>query len=155
MKPSVHLGRGLESREKPQMSNRPNPFVKTRRDHADETAEDYVEAIADIEIASGAFRVKDLAARMQVSHVTVTRILSRLTDAGLVARQPYGPVGLTPQGLEMAAASRARHKVVVAFLERIGVSNATAEHDAEGMEHHASKETLTAMRRYLGLIEDA
>jgi Mn-dependent DtxR family transcriptional regulator len=35
------------------------------------------------------------------------------------------------------------------------VSNATAEHDAEGMEHHASEETLAAMRRYLGLIEDA
>ncbi len=131
------------------MPNRPNPFAKTRRDHADETAEDYVEAIADIEMASGSCRVKDLSERMQVSHVTVTRILSRLSDAGLVAREPYGPVGLTPRGLEMAAASRTRHETVVAFLERIGVSNATAEHDAEGMEHHASKETLEAMRRYL------
>jgi DtxR family manganese transport transcriptional regulator len=138
----------------PQMPNRPNPFAKTRRDHADETAEDYVEAIADIEIASGSCRVKDLAERMQVSHVTVTRILSRLADGGLVAREPYGPVGLTPRGLEMAAASRTRHEIVVAFLERIGVSSATAEHDAEGMEHHASKETLAAMRRFLSRAED-
>ena len=36
-----------------QMSERPNPFAKTRRDHADETAEDYVEAIEDIEIEHG------------------------------------------------------------------------------------------------------
>ena len=54
----------------------------------------------------------------------------------------------------MAAASRTRHETVVSFLERIGVSNATAEHDAEGMEHHASKETLEAMRRHLRQPED-
>ena len=136
------------------MPNRPNSFAKTRRDHADETAEDYVEAIADIGIKSGSCRVKDLAERMQVSHVTVTKILSRPTDAGLIDRQPYGPVGLTASGLDMAAASRERHEIIVAFLERIGVSNVTAEHDAEGMEHHASKETLAAMRQFLNTNGD-
>ncbi|MAD18643.1 MAG: transcriptional regulator [Planctomycetaceae bacterium] len=131
------------------MSNRPNPFAKTRRDHADETAEDYVEAIEDIELELGACRVKDLATRMQVSHVTVTRILNRLTDAGLVTRTPYGPVGLSDAGLRMARASRDRHEIVVAFLRGIGVTSPTAERDAEGMEHHVSVETLAAMRRHI------
>ena len=98
------------------MNSRPNPFAKTRRDHADETAEDYVEAIEDIEIELGTCRVKDLAIRMQVSHVTVTRILNRLADEGLVTRIPYGPVGLSDSGREMARASRDRHEIVVAFL---------------------------------------
>ena len=132
------------------MNSRPNPFAKTRRDHADETAEDYVEAIEDIEIEHGVCRVKDLAARMQVSHVTVTRILNRLTEAGLVTRTPYGPVGLSQEGLLLARASRDRHEIVVAFLGALGVTTSTAERDAEGMEHHVSDETLAAMRSFIG-----
>ena len=134
------------------MNSRPNPFAKTRRDHADETAEDYVEAIEDIEIELGTCRVKDLAIRMQVSHVTVTRILNRLADEGLVTRIPYGPVGLSDRGREMARASRDRHEIVVAFLQKLGVATSIAERDAEGMEHHVSDETLAAMRLH---IEDA
>ena len=134
------------------MNSRPNPFAKTRRDHADETAEDYVEAIEDIEIELGTCRVKDLAIRMQVSHVTVTRILNRLADEGLVTRIPYGPVGLSDRGREMARASRDRHEIVVAFLQSLGVATSIAERDAEGMEHHVSDETLAAMRLH---IEDA
>ncbi len=131
------------------MSERPNPFAKTRRDHADETAEDYVEAIEDIEIEHGVCRVKDLARRMQVSHVTVTRILNRLADGGLVTRTPYGPVGLSEEGRRMARASRDRHEIVVAFLKRLGVTASIAERDAEGMEHHVSDETLEAMRSHI------
>ena len=134
------------------MNSRPNPFAKTRRDHADETAEDYVEAIEDIEIELGTCRVKDLAIRMQVSHVTVTRILNRLADEGLVTRIPYGPVGLSDPGRAMARASRDRHEIVVAFLQKLGVTTSIAERDAEGMEHHVSDETLAAMRAH---IEDA
>ena len=131
------------------MVERSNPFAKTRRDHADETAEDYVEAIEDIETEHGACRVKDLAARMQVSHVTVTRILNRLADRGLVTRTPYGPVGLSEEGRHLARASRDRHEIVVAFLQGLGVTESIAERDAEGMEHHVSEEPLAAMRTYL------
>jgi len=38
----------------------------------------------------------------------------------------------------------------VAFLEALGVRPSTARADAEGMEHHVSEETLSAMERYLG-----
>ena len=42
----------------------------------------------------------------------------------------------------MAEESRRRHRIVLDFLKAIGVSAATAESDAEGMEHHVSDETL-------------
>ena len=48
-------------------------FRKVRRDHASETAEDYVEAIASIIDGRGACRVADLARLMRVSHVTVVK----------------------------------------------------------------------------------
>ena len=42
------------------------PHRRTRRDHATETAEDYVEAIAEILGRQGICRLKDLAERMDM-----------------------------------------------------------------------------------------
>lgn len=131
------------------MASRTSSFAKTRLDHADETAEDYVEAIDDLVAAAGTCRVKDLACQMEVSHVTVTRILSRLETEGLVVREPYGPVELSRSGRRLARASRARHDLVLKFLLALGVPKGAADHDAEGMEHHVSEATLKAMRAFL------
>ena len=131
------------------MTPRTNSFAKTRRDHAIETAEDYVEAIETIHEQTGRCRVCDLAEQMQVSHVTVTRILTRLEGEGLVTRIPYGPVELTRKGRRMANASRTRHELMLALLLAIGVPESSAMHDSEGMEHHASEETLLAIRQFL------
>jgi DtxR family manganese transport transcriptional regulator len=37
---------------------------------------------------------------------------------------------------------------VVAFLRALGVPDATAQTDAEGIEHHVSPETLAAFEAY-------
>lgn len=124
-------------------------FPKVRRDHATETAEDYVEAIDSIGRAHGACRVADLARHMRVSHVTVVRTLERLVAAGLVAKDPYGPATLTASGARMARTSRDRHECVLAFLCAIGVPGHVAARDAEGLEHHASPATLEAMARFV------
>ncbi|MDP6158689.1 MAG: manganese-binding transcriptional regulator MntR [Phycisphaerales bacterium] len=123
-----------------------SPFAKTRTDHATETAEDYVEAIEDILKRQSTCRVKDLAAEMEVSHVTVTRILQRLSAEGLIDKNPYGPCTLTDTGRAMARRSRRRHALLLEFLISIGVPPADAQRDAEGMEHHVSEATLAAMK---------
>lgn len=51
---------------------------QTRREHASEIAEDYVEAIADLISETGEARVVDLATRLGVTHVTVNRTIVRL-----------------------------------------------------------------------------
>lgn len=124
-------------------------FPKVRRDHASETAEDYVEAIDAIARSKGACRVADLARHMGVTHVTVVRTLERLVAAGLVAKDPYGPATLTASGARMARSSRDRHECVLAFLRAIGVPDHVAARDAEGLEHHASHATLEAMARFV------
>lgn len=128
------------------MHNRPSPFAKTRTDHATETAEDYVEAIGDILDEQATCRVKDLAVKMEVTHVTVTRILQRLSAEGLIDKDPYGPCTLTKSGHDMATRSRRRHRLLLDFLLHIGVPLADAKRDAEGMEHHVSEATLAAMQ---------
>ena len=120
---------------------------QTRREHASETAEDYVEAIADLTASLGEARVVDLARRLGVTHVTVNRTLARLQREGYVAVQPYRAIFLTPAGSKLAAACHKRHSVVVAFLLALGIPAKTAEIDAEGIEHHVSPATLAAFAR--------
>lgn len=122
-------------------------FRGTRAAHRDETAEDYVEAVAQIVADRGEARVRDLAAMMGVSHVTVTRIVSRLQRQGLLRTEPYKPIRLTRRGRRMAQRSRRRHDAVLAFLLAIGVPPKQARIDAEGIEHHVSDATVRAMRR--------
>ena len=123
---------------------------RSRRDRALETAQDYVEAIADLSLSLGEARVVDLARRLGVTHVTVNRTLSRLRQAGFVNTKPYRAIFLTESGMKLAEESKRRHETVAAFLRKIGVSDKTAEMDAEGIEHHVSPETLAAFERRLG-----
>ena len=122
---------------------------RTRRKHARETAEDYVEAIADLSAAHGEARVVDLARRLGVSHVTVNRTVARLQRDGLVTSQPYRAIFLTPAGRRLAGEARRRHETVVMFLQSMGVPDDVAVMDAEGIEHHVSPETLAAMERWI------
>lgn len=125
------------------------PFQRTRSDHAQETAEDYVEAIADLVAEKGECRGADLARLFGVSHVTVTKTVARLASEGLVESEPYRPLSLTSKGKRLAAAARERHEVVEQFLITLGVSPAVAAVDSEGIEHHVSEETLKVFRRFL------
>lgn len=124
-------------------------FSQTRYHHANETAEDYVEAIDEILGRSGECRVLDLARHFDVSHVTVSRIVKRLQEEGLLVTQPYRPITLTAKGTRLAGRVKQRHEVVLEFLIAIGVDRTTAEVDSEGIEHHVSPKTLAAMKRFL------
>jgi len=84
-----------------------------------------------------------------VSHVTVIRTVARLQRDGYVSTQPYRSIFLTDKGTRLAEASRRRHDIVVDFLLRLGVPEAVAQTDAEGIEHHVSPETLAVFRRYV------
>ena len=124
-------------------------FRRSRRDRAAETAQDYVEAIADLSASVGEARVVDLARRLGVTHVTVNRTLARLQKIGFVNTKPYRAIFLTDAGHKLAAECKQRHEIVVSFLRSLGISERIAELDAEGIEHHVSPETLVAFERLL------
>lgn len=122
---------------------------RTRRDHATELAEDYVEAIDDIIAATGVCRATDLVKHFQVTHATVNNAVGRLIRDGFVTSQPYQPIELTAAGRRLAKKARHRHEIVEQFLLKLGISAQAAKIDSEGMEHHVGKETLAAMQRVL------
>jgi len=127
----------------------PVALQRTRAENAQETAQDYVEMIGELIAATGEARVTDLARRLGVTHVTVNRTLQRLQRSGFVTTQPYRSIFLTDAGRRLSEESRRRHEVVAAFLQSLGVPGDVAHADAEGMEHHVSRETLTAFVKHL------
>ncbi|WP_239478761.1 manganese-binding transcriptional regulator MntR [Lichenicola cladoniae] len=111
--------------------------------------EDYVELISDLAGEGQAVGPSSLARHLGVSHASVIKSIGRLGREGLATTLPYRGVSLTETGQAMAARVRRRHRVVVALLRAVGVPEAEAEADAEGIEHHVSNATLEAFERFL------
>jgi len=131
-----------DSRPTPQITDSAAKFDRIRRAHQSEVAEDYVEMISDLIAETGEARTVDLAARFGVTSPTVNAIVRRLQRENLVETRPYRSIFLTEAGKALAEASRERHRIVRDFLVTVGVPDAIAEEDAEGVEHHVSEETL-------------
>ncbi len=129
--------------------------IHARNAQSTATAEDYVEVIADLIAASGEARVTEVARCLGVTHVTVVRTIARIQRGGLVIAKPYRPIELTPAGKDLAARVKRRHQIVIDFLAAIGVSPEAAKTDSEGIEHHVSDETLSAMERFVKQSQSA
>ncbi|MDX1610549.1 MAG: manganese-binding transcriptional regulator MntR [Halofilum sp. (in: g-proteobacteria)] len=123
--------------------------ASVRHAHETELVEDYVELVADLIDSKGEARAVDLAHRFGVAQATVAKMLRRLDERGLVVREPYRNILLTDAGRALAEQSRRRHALVLEFLLTLGVDDAIARRDAEGIEHHVSEDTLEAMRRFV------
>ncbi len=124
-------------------------FRQVREAHRLELIEDYVELISDLIRDGGEARQVDIAARLGVAQPTVAKMLKRLVRSGYVEQKPYRGVFLTAEGETLAETSRARHRIVETFLLALGIDADTARRDAEGVEHHVSRETLAAFARFV------
>lgn len=131
-----------------------NRFARTRRDHSRELAEDYVELIDDLISDHGEARAVDLADRLGVTTVTVSKTISRLAKEELVTSAPYRAIFLTESGRRLARDCRRRHATVLRFLLALGVPQYDAELDAEGIEHHLSPKTLDRMKEFVNRSQD-
>lgn len=127
-------------------------FQATRKHHSNEAAEDYTELIADLEMSHGEARTCEIAKKLGISHVTAIKTLKRLQKEGLIITAPHKPVRLTAKGKKLATDSKEKHQILLRFLLAIGVPNAIAEIDVEGMEHHMSTETVQALKSQLEKI---
>lgn len=143
----------MSNEERELATLRATAFERIRKAHQTETAEDYVELIADLRASEGEARVVDLADRLGVSQPTVTKVIQRLQRDGLVETKPYRSIFLTEAGKALAEEAKRRHRIVRDFLVAIGVPPEIAEIDAEGIEHHVSAETLAAFERIIERAE--
>ncbi|KQX75813.1 MULTISPECIES: metal-dependent transcriptional regulator [Aeromicrobium] len=114
--------------------------------------EDCLKAIFSVgEWDASARTVGDIAARLRASTSSVSEMVRRLTDDGLVEHERYGNVDLTPAGLARALQMVRRHRLVETYLVTALDYGWDEVHDeAEVLEHAISDLMLDRMDRRLG-----
>jgi DtxR family Mn-dependent transcriptional regulator len=118
--------------------------------------EDYLEIIYQLCQENGLARVKDIAARLEVSNPSVVSAIKGLKTRKLVEQQPYGYIRLTEKGKRLAAAVIQKHEVLRNFLEKIlALDPETAARDACRMEHAISAKTLDRFTDLMDFVEEA
>lgn len=113
------------------------------------SVEDYLERIHELTEAKGYARVADIAAALGIAPPSVSAMVQRMAQAGLVNYERYRGLTLTPAGQAAALGIRRRHRILDEFLTAIGVPPAQAEKDIEGLEHHISAVALEKIEALL------
>lgn len=116
-------------------------------------AEDYVEVIYELIQEKGYARIVDVSQHLHVAAPTVTKMIQRLHDDRLVVYERYRGVVLTRDGEALAKDMRRRHGILTRFLRALGVDEATAHRDTEGIEHHVDPATLERIQRFVDYAE--
>jgi len=125
-----------------------------RRGGLTEALEDYLEIILDLASRKRVVRVRDIARAKQVRMPTVISALKRLAEKELVQYGAGEYAELTPEGVVRAQQIAGRHDLLRRFLSRIlGVAEPNAAHDACGIEHHLSAESLERLSAFIEYIE--
>lgn len=119
------------------------------------TKEEYIETVYMFEKEGGKAQTGQIAEHMDVKPPSVTEMLGKLQDEGLVNYEPYLGATLTDKGIALAKELMARHKVIADFLEIIGVEKELAERDACQIEHHVSKASAEQLKRFVEFIQTA
>lgn len=108
-----------------------------------ESKEDYLEAMYILKRQKGYVRNFLLCNYLNYSKASVSVAIRGLVAEGYVIKDEHGYVELTAEGKKIAKKVYARHLLLEEFLERIGVSPETANHDACRMEHTISEESFS------------
>ncbi|MBA3559067.1 MAG: metal-dependent transcriptional regulator [Gemmatimonadaceae bacterium] len=113
--------------------------------------EDYLKVIYEIERASGAAATTDIALRLAIAPASVSGMVRRLADQGLVDHERYHGVRLTDEGRRVALRMLRRHRVIEAYLTRaLGYEWDRVHDEAERLEHAASDELIDRMESAIG-----
>lgn len=113
--------------------------------------QDYLKALHALGGDGHAVAPSRLAERLAVSPPSVTNMLDRLAEDGLVSHRTRAGARLTAKGRREALQILRRHRVLETFLVRILKLDWSEVHeDAEVLEHHISDRVLEAIDRLVG-----
>jgi DtxR family Mn-dependent transcriptional regulator len=126
-----------------------------RRDPAaanTEAVEDYTKAIYALgDRQKRSVSTSELAERLGVSPGTVTAMLKRLDEMGLVRYEPYHGVALTTAGEKVALEVMRHHRLLEAFLaDALEMPWDRVHDEAEVLEHYISEDLERRIAEKLG-----
>jgi DtxR family Mn-dependent transcriptional regulator len=113
--------------------------------------QDYAKAIYTLESRDGAASTTELAALLEVRPASVSGMLRKLSELGLVKHERYHGVRLTERGRRVALEVIRHHRLVELFLvESLGMTWDEVHAEAEVLEHALSEELEELIAEKLG-----
>jgi Mn-dependent DtxR family transcriptional regulator len=115
--------------------------------------EDYLEIIYELVQHKGYATLADVAEYLNVRPPSVTTMMRRLDQSGLLNYEKYRGIQLTEKGMDIAKVIHDRHSVLSEFLKIIGVSKKIANIDAESMEHHLHTQSMHRLTELMHILK--
>jgi DtxR family Mn-dependent transcriptional regulator len=115
------------------------------------SVEDYLKAIYRLSPAGRPASTRDIAHLLELSAPSVSGMVKRLSELGLLEHIPYKGVQLTEPGRLAALRMVRRHRLIEAYLVRfLGYGWDTVHPEAERLEHAVSDTLVERMATALG-----
>jgi len=121
-------------------------------DSVSAAVQDYAKAVYALEAREGgAVSTNHLAERLGVTPGSVSAMVRKLSDVGLLEHEPYRGVRLTDQGRRVALEVLRHHRLIELFLaEELGMSWDRVHAEAEVLEHVISEDLEQLIAARLG-----
>ncbi len=116
--------------------------------------EDYLRAIYNVIERKGYARIKDISHEIDVHPSSVTEMMKKLANQGLIVYEKFSGVTLTFQGEEVAKAIHKRHETFTKLLEMLLIPSKIAQQDAHMLEHGLHPKTILQLTRFLVFISE-
>jgi DtxR family Mn-dependent transcriptional regulator len=122
-----------------------------RRPSLTAPVEDYLKVIFELESTGGAAGTNEIAAHLEIAAPSVTAMVRRLAEQGLIKYERYRGARLTEAGRRAALRTIRRHRVIEAYLTAaLGYPWDRVHEEAERLEHAASDELIDRMAQSIG-----
>lgn len=113
--------------------------------------EDYLKAIYELERSGEPAETNAIARLLGIAPASVSGMVRRLAEQGLITHEPYHGARLTTGGRRAALRTLRRHRVIEAYLtSALGYSWDRVHDEAERLEHAASDELIDRMAEAIG-----
>lgn len=114
-----------------------------------ESAENYLETILILSKRLPVVRSVDIAAEMNFKKSSISVAMKKLRENGYILVSESGFITLTEKGQDIADMIYERHKFLSEWFISLGVDEKTAVEDACRMEHTLSKESFSAIKKFV------
>lgn len=117
--------------------------------------EDYIEMIYRLSLTnSNGIKVTTLASALNIKAPSVTKMIKKLKEKGILTNIKYGTITLTPLGVNIADKLLYRHNTIENFLKLLGEKNNILE-KTEKIEHVIDSDTLILINKLLKYLIDS
>ncbi|MDA0327454.1 MAG: metal-dependent transcriptional regulator [Gemmatimonadetes bacterium] len=115
------------------------------------SVEDYLKAIYGLSNGGDPASTSAIAEHLDIQPASVTGMIKRLAESGLLEHVPYKGVRLTEPGTREALRVLRRHRIIETYLcERLAFAWEDVHEEAERLEHAASDKLIDQMAQALG-----